>query len=213
MTTYLEIHLHEEPFLLLPQKALFRPLYRQLILGDVHLGKATHFRRQGIPMPAQSHLRDVDTLHYLLDTYKPETVVILGDLFHSSYNSEWVWFKALLMHYPDIQFVLVQGNHDILPEAAYEVPNLMKVAHLEELHLIFTHHPLERSRKFNICGHIHPGIRLNGMARQSAVFPCFYKTQRQLILPAFGNLTGVHLLDREEDAEYYLVNGNRVLRL
>jgi hypothetical protein len=54
---------------------------------------------------------------------------------------------------------------------------------------------------------------VHGTARQSAVFPCFYKTQKQLILPAFGNLTGIQLLEREKDAEYYLINGNQVVKL
>lgn len=213
MKPYLEIELKEEPFLLLPQKALFRPKYKQLILCDIHLGKAAHFRKQGIPMPGQSHLKDLDTLHYLINSYKPETVVILGDLFHSKYNREWIWFKSLLMHYTHIQFVLVEGNHDILPEQAYEVQNLMKVARLEERQLIFTHHPLEESRKFNICGHVHPGLLLQGLARQSVKLPCFYKTRTHLILPAFGNLTGLFLLERESDSEYYLVNANRVVKL
>lgn len=213
MIPYLEIFLNSERFLLLPQKALYRPHYRQLILGDIHLGKATHFRKQGIPMPAQSHLKDIDTMHYLLDTWKPETVMILGDLFHSEYNKEWLWFQSLLMYYPTTQFILVEGNHDILPLASYELPNLLKIGQVQELDLIFSHYPLNKPEKFNICGHIHPGIRLTGDARQSVSLPCFYKNKTHLILPAFGDLTGLKLLEREEDSEYFLVYENRVMKL
>src|SRR4051794_39447624 len=95
--SYLEIFLAAEPFYLLPQKAVYRPLQKQLILSDIHLGKASHFRKKGLALPAQSHLKDIDALHFLLNSWKPETVLILGDLFHSDYNREWLWFKSLLM--------------------------------------------------------------------------------------------------------------------
>lgn len=213
MKPYLEIFLNHEPVFLLPQKALFRPLYSQLIFGDIHLGKATHFRKQGIPIPPQSHLKDIDTIHYLLNTWNPETVLLLGDLFHSEYNREWLWFKSLLMDYPNTQFTLVEGNHDILLPENYEIPNLLKVAHIEEMGLIFSHHPLKDHKKFNICGHVHPGLQLHGNARQSVKLPCFYKSQTHLILPAFGNLTGLQLLEREEESEYFLITGNTVVKL
>jgi DNA ligase-associated metallophosphoesterase len=210
---YLEIFLKQEPFFLLAQRALFRPRYKQLVFGDIHLGKATHFRKQGIPMPPQSHLKDIDTIHYLLNTWQPDTVLILGDLFHSEYNSEWLWFKSLLMAYPNVQFVLVEGNHDVMKEDVYDIPNLLKVRQIEELDFIFTHHPLDDPKKLNICGHLHPGIRLYGNARQSVKLPCFYKGQNHFILPAFGHLTGLQLLDREEDSEYYLVMNGGVTKL
>lgn len=210
---YKEIFLKDEPFLLLPQKAIYRPLKQQLILSDVHLGKATHFRKQGIPMPAQSHLKDLDKIHYLLNTWKPATLVILGDLFHSDYNREWLWFKSLVMEFSSVEFILVEGNHDILPESAYEMPNLIKLHLLEEEHFIFSHHPLQDTLKINFCGHLHPGVRIDGRARQSMKLPCFYYNNRHFILPAFGNLTGLFMLEQEESSCYYLVANDRVIKL
>ncbi len=208
---YAEILLKQETFYLLPQKALYRPAQKQLIVSDIHLGKASHFRKKGIPMPLESHLKDIDKIHFLLNTWKPETVLILGDLFHSEYNREWLWFKSLLMEYPHTQFVLVEGNHDILPSETYVIPNLLKIGLLEEQNLIFSHHPLFGIEKFNICGHIHPGINIKGKARQSISLPCFCKSETHLILPAFGNLTGLGLLDRDKKTEYYLVTEDSVM--
>jgi len=210
---YKEIFLAEEPFYLLLQKAIYRPLKKQLILSDVHLGKATHFRKAGIPMPPQSHLKDIDTLQYLLNTWRPDSLVILGDLFHSDYNREWLWFKALLMEFPQVQFILVEGNHDILPDSAYDLPNLIKLDILEEDCFIFSHHPLENAPKLNICGHVHPGIRIYGRAKQSVKLPCFYFNHKHFILPAFGNLTGLFLLEQEDASFYYLVTQERVIEL
>lgn len=164
-------------------------------------------------MPSQSHLRDIDRLHFLVDQWRPETVLILGDLFHSEYNREWLWFKSLLMHYPDVQFILVEGNHDILPRGSYVIPNLLKIGLLEERHFLFSHHPTDHPGRLNVCGHIHPGLRLTGTARQSVSLPCFYLSETQLIMPAFGDLTGLKLLEREAGSQYYLVANDCVVCL
>jgi metallophosphoesterase superfamily enzyme len=117
------------------------------------------------------------------------------------------------MEYPDTQFVLVEGNHDILPSVTYVIPNLLKIGLLEEQHIIFSHHPLIESVKINICGHVHPGLQIKGKAKQSEKLPCFYKSETHLILPAFGNLTGLTLLERDRNSQYFLVLHDRVTLL
>ncbi len=211
--SYHVLVLKDEPFYLLPQKAIYRPEKNQLIVSDIHLGKATHFRKMGIAMPQQSHLKDIDMLDYLIRKFEPSSFVILGDLFHSEYNREWLWFQSLLMNFPAVEFILIEGNHDILPQDAYEIPNLVKMEILEEEHFIFSHHPLEGLPKLNICGHLHPGIEIMAIAKQRFKFPCFYLGKKHFILPAFGNLTGLFLLEREEASEYFLVSQNRVIPL
>lgn len=207
------LQLAGEEFYLLPQKAVYRPLRNQLIVADVHLGKASHFRKHGIAMPGQSHLKDLDTLDYLLRRYRPETFVVLGDLFHSEYNREWLWFRSLVLGFPGVQFILVEGNHDILSAATYELPNLLRTDVLEENKLLFSHHPLNDPAMLNICAHVHPGLRITGVARQSVKLPCFYIDERHFILPAFGNLTGLFLLEQREDAQYFVVGNSRVIKL
>lgn len=213
MSSFLEIHLQEEPFFLLPQKALYRPGSQQLILSDLHLGKATHFRKQGLPMPQQSMLRDFDLLTWLLKTWQPQSVLLLGDLFHSHYNREWLWFKSLLASHDHIQFVLAEGNHDILKDHHYDFDNLIKTPLIEEERFVFSHHPLKNDPRLNVCGHIHPGVRLFGRAKQSVSLPCFYHYQQTFILPAFGSLTGLKLMDVEEGVNYYLVLQDKVVKL
>lgn len=210
---YLPVSIADEEFLLLPQRAVFRPFQRQLILSDLHLGKASHFRKQGIAMPRQSHLKDLDKFNYLLHVWKPKTVVLLGDLFHSSYNREWLWFKALLNQHQHIHFVLVEGNHDILEQDDYRMSNLTTTSHIAEDRLLFTHHPQVENGMVNICGHVHPGIRLTGIARQSISFPCFYHKASQFLLPAFGELTGLFLIEPSTDETCYIIANNKVVKV
>lgn len=209
----LEIELGGEKFFLLPQKALFRPSKKQLVLSDVHLGKATHFRKQGLPLPDYSHLKDIDKLHFLIEKWEPQTVLILGDLFHSDYNKEWLWFKALLLQYFYIEFILIEGNHDILDNDQYSMQNLLKAELLEDEHFIFSHAPLKDEDKLNICGHIHPGIRIEGIAKQAENLPCFHLSKTHLILPAFGYLTGLFLLEKETASNYFITTGKKVIKL
>ena len=71
-------------FILLYEKALYKPDESLLIIADVHLGKANHFRNSGIPMPANSQMSDYDNLKNLFHKIAPKQVYFLGDLFHST---------------------------------------------------------------------------------------------------------------------------------
>ncbi|MCW3076325.1 MAG: putative phosphoesterase [Bacteroidetes bacterium] len=208
---YLELKIEDESFLLLPQRAIYRPSNNQLILSDVHLGKATHFRKQGLAISQESKLKDIDKLHFLIDKWNPQSILFLGDLFHSDYNKEWLWFKSLLLHYPQHNFILIEGNHDILDNDQYNSPNLLKAETLEEENFIFSHYPLNYNKKLNIHGHIHPGIMISGMAKQFEKLPCFHLTKTHLTLPAFGYLTGLQILEQNTTDKYFLVTGNRVI--
>jgi DNA ligase-associated metallophosphoesterase len=48
---------------------------------------------------------------------------------------------------------------------------------------------------FYLAGHLHPAIRLMGKGHDSSRLPCFVLQTGQLVLPAFGSLTGHVTLD------------------
>ncbi|MEP6879427.1 MAG: ligase-associated DNA damage response endonuclease PdeM [Nitrosospira sp.] len=48
---------------------------------------------------------------------------------------------------------------------------------------------------FYLAGHLHPAVRLMGKGHDSARLPCFVWQEGQLVLPAFGSLTGHLTLD------------------
>lgn len=208
---YLEIQLNGEPFYLLPQKAIYRPLKKQLFFSDIHLGKTTHFRKKGIALPQQSKLKDIDLITSLINHYQPLQIIFLGDLFHSSYNNEWLYFKSLLQQFATLQFILVKGNHDILKDDIYAIKNFDVIDVLEEEQFIFTHYPLENPIKLNFCGHIHPGYTLRGKAKQSITLPCFYKQNLTFMLPAFGNLTGLFAVQKNKKTSIYLITQKMVI--
>lgn len=211
INSHLEINLKSENFLLLPQKAIYRPAKQELIVSDIHLGKAAHFRKNGIPMPTPAKSKDLEILQQLINHWQAKKVIILGDLFHSDYNLEWDLFCQFLNQNLQILFVLVKGNHDILKPEIYIIPNLTVVDEIEEPEFIFTHHPLKNTYRINFCGHIHPALKITGNAKQSVTLPCFAFVGNNFILPAFGSLTGLYVLKWDKNSTHYLVGHNKVV--
>lgn len=212
----MDFYYKEELIQFLPEKVAFLPKYRMLVIADLHLGKATHFRKEGIMIPLPEISPDFQRLNELITSLKPSKVVFLGDLFHSSLNKEWEDLKDFLLCYPGVHFVLTKGNHDILAPAVMEETTIEVVDELAVgEHLLLTHEPLQEARadKLTISGHIHPGVLIKSKGRQSFRLPCFYHHRQTLILPAFGQLTGLHLLKRAAGAKIYAAFSDEVIAL
>jgi uncharacterized protein len=200
---------------LLSQRAIFLPETAVLILGDLHLGKAMHFRKAGIFMPPQSAFKDYETLHALILQYKPEQVYFLGDLFHSRHNSEWNQLAAFVREHAEVTFTLIKGNHDILKAELYS-QHYIHVIEKELIidNLIFSHEPLKDFPEgmINVAGHIHPGCVIRSPGRQHLRLPCFYFKNDLFLLPAFGHLTGLQILN-PDDAEVFAIFPDGVMLL
>ena len=202
-------------FELLYQKALYKPDERLLIIADVHLGKANHFRKSGIPFPALAQQNDYERLEKLFESIKPQKVYFLGDLFHSTFNRDWHYFCELIGKFPNILFILVKGNHDIIDEKLFRQICVDVVHALEDDLFIYTHAPLDDvpAGKVNIAGHVHPGVTLSGAGRQSIKLPCFYFTETTVIVPAFGILTGLYSMPQVPESKIYIVLQDGVKRI
>jgi DNA ligase-associated metallophosphoesterase len=192
-------------FTLLHQKALYREADSLLVIADVHLGKASHFRKEGISIPASAQHADYERLNSLFSSVSPRKVIFLGDLFHSRINGDWQNFATIIRQWPDIQFILVRGNHDLINESHFDEMNILVTDTIEDDDCVYTHEPETKlhHHKTNIAGHIHPGVLLTGNAKQSVRLPCFYATEKQLILPAFGALTGLQMMPITKYATIY----------
>jgi DNA ligase-associated metallophosphoesterase len=208
------VHIAGHELLLLPERAMFWKEKKWLLLADLHLGKAAHFRKHGAAIP--SGAGNLSRLAKLIDEWKPEKVIFLGDLFHSKRNKDWDRFCAFTQSQP-CDFILIKGNHDLLTEADYERASLEIIPDILEVDgLALCHEPGESLGKrglYELAGHLHPGIRLEGAGRQTLRLPCFVFGERQGILPAFGNFTGLALVEPEEGKRFFVLAENEVLEL
>jgi len=181
-----------------------------LIISDVHFGKVSHFRKHGAAVPQQAIQKNFVLMDEAIAFFRPAQVLFLGDLFHSSLNMEWDLF-VIWVQKQTAKLTLVSGNHDIISPLKYE--NL-QVKVIPELYLddfLLTHHPKERTGFFNFSGHIHPAIKMSGLGRQTVKLPCFYKTENQMIIPAFGEFTGTYTLEPCEGCQVFALLGDAVL--
>ncbi|MCS6974385.1 MAG: ligase-associated DNA damage response endonuclease PdeM [Cyclobacteriaceae bacterium] len=189
-----KINILNEVLELFPQKVIMWHSKRMLVVADVHLGKINHFRKNGIPVPARAGRQNIEALVSILDFLQPRRVLFLGDLFHSRFNSDWEAVLQVIRHYESVSFELVEGNHDVLEKVHYEQSGLkLHGAYLEESPFLFTHQPMEAvpEGKFNIAGHLHPGLFLQGKGKQGIKLPCFHFSAQRAVCPAFGGFTGL----------------------
>ena len=197
--------------ILLPEKALFWVQKKTLILSDLHLGKSGHFQKHGIAVPTTVNLNNIARLEQLAKAFNPDTIIFVGDLFHSDMNSEWSDFINWRASNSEIRMFLVIGNHAFYPPENYESMGLQCVHQLASPPFLFIHElPDTESETPNypICGHIHPSVRLKGKGRQSVRVSCFYFGEYHAILPAFGSFTGTSTLKpKKGDKVFALVQG------
>ena len=217
MDESLEMALGSLPVWLLPERAIFLPTTGTLVLADLHFGKVNHFRRAGLPVPPAANQRNAERLIDLIQKLQPAQTIFLGDLFHSAYNDDWEVVGQIVRHFPACSFLLVVGNHDILSDRQYQRNGIHRVDSLAEGPLLFTHEPMELSNVteglINVAGHLHPAARLTGKGRQSLVMPCFWKSGKHFILPAFGSFTGLAAVAPGEHDTVYVVVDRRIIEI
>lgn len=202
---------------LLPEKAIYWKERETLIITDLHIGKSGHFRKAGIAAPSTINAKNLDRLGKLIQKYTPSTLLILGDLFHSKANREWLEFEEWRDNFDDLDIQLVTGNHDLLHQSFYESANITVHETLEIDYFLFIHDPddlYESGLNHTVvAGHIHPGISIKGKGRQSLRFPCFLFSDERILLPAFGEFTGLYNIKPGEGEQVFAVVEGRIMEL
>ncbi|MEN0052890.1 MAG: ligase-associated DNA damage response endonuclease PdeM [Mucilaginibacter sp.] len=207
-----------QTLLLLPQRAIYWEQQKALIVADVHFGKVGHFRKAGIAVPRDMEQSDLATLSDLIYEYQPEKLLFLGDLFHSDMNNDWDWFTLWRSQFPGLQIILVKGNHDIIADSNYHQLNIELHDQLLIGPFLMLHHPLpdetlQNTEGYIFCGHIHPGVNLNGRGRQSITLPCFAFGNKQAILPSFGKFTGKVAIRSQKTDRIFAVLKDKVVAI
>jgi uncharacterized protein len=205
-----------ERIALLPEKVLYLPKHKTVLVADLHFGKVNHFRKAGIAVPAKANDKNAETLINVIHATKAERVIFLGDLFHSHYNEEWETVGQILQHFSACSFQLVLGNHDILSLQQYQQYSIQVFENQLIIgQWLLTHEPLSTIPEnfYNLAGHIHPSARLTGSGRQSMMLPCFYFGRRQGILPAFGSFTGLAVIHPKKDEHVFVIAEGKVMKV
>ena len=113
--------------------------------------------------------------------------------------------------HPQLRWRVVPGNHDRrIPWSAWlpGVELLQEGDCLEQWRV--AHHPPAKAHAATLCGHLHPGIALgSGRVRRLRV-PCFWLRGKALVMPAFGEFTGLQMIEREAGDRVWIAAGHVV---
>lgn len=212
--------LHKQTLWLSPARCIFWEEEKALILSDLHFGKTGHFRKSGIGVPQNIYKEDLQRLFSQIQFFKPSTLLIAGDMFHSHANKEIDFFLKWRNDIPEISIHLIKGNHDVLTNKFYEEANI-KVASkkLSIKNFCFMHDIASvceddnNKELFTFSGHIHPGIKVNGTGKQSFMLPCFYFGQKHAVMPAFSLFTGLYKLTPKKTDSVFALVENQVIKM
>jgi uncharacterized protein len=205
----------DQTFWLSAQRCAFWEDEKALILSDLHFGKTGHFRKAGIAVPQTVFKEDLQRLLALIDFFKPQQIIAVGDLFHSRANLELDLFKRWRADFPHLQFHLVKGNHDVLKKEWYQEARLtLWEEQLQIGNIYFNHEKCTTTAgTFSFCGHLHPGVTLHGLGKQTLRFPCFYFAEHYCILPAFSRFTGTAAINQKEATSIYAIVDTALLKI
>ncbi len=206
-------------FQLLAKRGLYWPEQRTLFIADTHLGKEATFRLQGVAVPRGSTAGTLATIAGMIAECQATRLVLLGDMFHARSSVSQDVREALdtfFEQHAPLRFTLVPGNHDRglgkLP-AHWPIEIVESGTQLGRVGI--THIPEAPSDGCDLllCGHIHPAYRLRSKTDSLGKLPCFWLSQRQLVLPAIGEFTGTHLVMPSSSDRIWVVVGDEITEL
>ena len=171
-----------------PSGALFWRDASLLIVGDLHLEKASSYHRSGQFLPPYDTAQTLARRAQVITELTPRRLLFLGDVFHD--GAAWTRMAAqdrrALSDITDAHDTIwVEGNHDqsFVPPGHNSCP-----AH-EEGGIVFRHIMDEADQRPEISAHYHPaGVVSHRGARLRR--PCFVQASMRMVVPAFGVLTG-----------------------
>jgi uncharacterized protein len=204
-----------EEVLLHPQKALYWPRLQTLFVADIHVGKVAAFRAAGLPMPPGSTSQALARLDQVLADTGATHIVFLGDFLHSKAAraaQTFARFAAWREKHKECAMTLVRGNHDL---KAGDPPVEWCINIINEGDVLgpfcLAHHPVADARGYVLAGHIHPAIRLTGRANDTLRLPCFWFGEAVGVLPAFGEFTGMWVVQPQKGDKTYVIADGKVI--
>lgn len=203
-----------EELLLLPERAMYWPRAETLLIADPHFGKAATFRSAGVPVPAGTTEGTLARIDATLARTGATRLVFLGDFLHARQGRSAATIAALgawRERHAALEVVLVRGNHD---RRAGDPPAELRVCCVDgplvEPPLGFVHHPASVPGVYALAGHIHPAATLVGQGRQRVRLPCFWFCAEWVVLPAFGEFTGLATIEPEPGDQLFVIAGDVV---
>jgi DNA ligase-associated metallophosphoesterase len=168
---------------------LFWQARQALLVADLHLEKASWFARLGQLLPPYDSHATLTALSAEVERTGATRLYCLGDSFHDRFGCDRLpaQSRELLLDLTSrLGWTWIVGNHD--PGFADHCGGTV-VEEVEIGAILLRHEARPDEVRAEISGHFHPKLRLSMNGRRISR-RCFVASDRKLILPAFGSLTG-----------------------
>ena len=191
------------------RRAVWLPRSRSLAVADLHLGEAWVRRARGQLVPLGVADTTVARLRSLLESYRPERLVLLGDIVHAALPLDGIQSAVQELAALEREGLVMDwclGNHDRqlsrqLTRWGIAVRTAAQV-NLPEAMLYHGDQQPEPSHHegatdvWKIHGHLHPALVLDDGVATRAKVPCFLVAPGRLVLPAFSEMAAGSAVDR-----------------
>lgn len=204
----MELIFQSQRFIALPQRGLYWPQQRALLVADLHWGKDSTFRAHGIPLSRGLLADELERLIQLCESLDAQHLWVLGDLCHApegltdSVREEIA--QACLRLPPR---ALIEGNHDrhlesIVSQWGFEWwPEGVQVEGVA-----LNHHP-----RPGIHGHLHPTYVVKNRGERLRL-PCFHWNRERLVLPAFTGFSNGVLMPKGPEDHVAVIAGTQIFK-
>lgn len=183
-----------EEMRLLAARALYWPREDALLVADLHLEKASFFARHGQMLPPYDSRATLERLALAIRETGARRVYALGDNFHDDAGEARLEPHAagmLAALTRATQWIWITGNHDAGMSGAGR-SGAVSGEMAEELAIggfVLRHKAHAGETRPELSGHFHPRLTVSARGRRIAR-ACAVTSERRMILPAFGALTG-----------------------
>lgn len=202
---------------MLPQRALWLPVFDTVLVADLHWGKAASFRAAHVPVPTGTTTSDLSRLSAVLDVTGAQRLVVLGDLLHARSGRHAETLAVIAQwraRYAAVDMLLVRGNHD--RHAGDPPPELDVVCMSTPWQagpFVGVHEPAPHHTGYVLAGHLHPHVTLRGRGRTSTRLPAFAFGPAVGVLPAFSSFTGGGMYEPQPTDDLFVIADDEVLPL
>jgi putative SbcD/Mre11-related phosphoesterase len=164
---------------------------RTIVIADLHIGWEMALSQRGIHVPTQTP-KLLQKLTNLISTYKPEKLLILGDVKHTVSTAEIGEWRDIPDFFGDLkkqvqEICIIRGNHDgnlepLLPESVELLPATgVTVSGVGFFHGHRWPSPTLLNCRTLIMGHVHPVVAFRD--------PAGFRITRQVWVKANCNKT------------------------
>lgn len=169
--------------------ALYWADQKMLIVADLHFEKGSAYARRGLHLPPYDTSSTLSVLDILLQRYRPEKTVALGDSFHDQSAADRLGtgeIEKISALTSKTDWIWIAGNHDPAPPCEFG-GNVCDQINIGSLTL--RHAPGPKGVAGEIAGHLHPAARVVSRGRNMRR-RCFVSGDDRLIMPALGAYAG-----------------------